>query len=247
MYNISLTHFASLICLWIMIAILPSSSTHAQGDADDITVHVRIDRLEALNLSDDGLFDDGEDEIELYYALTEVDRFGNVLENGLVYQKFERRFNDGEVHDVIPELAFDIAPTSTATVTILLIEVDDGNFALDEYLDNLDFSSNSLPDQECGLQALASTLIAIGTTNPAPLAAIAPACFDDAINTLTTGGDDLFGNPLVLELPSRIAPGYETSGTHEFRWSNETTNSSQYRLDYTIEVSSVQPAIPHFR
>ncbi len=235
------TSASILLALLLFVLLLPAPLMAQDDDTDSRTVRIRIDRLEALNLSDDGLFDDGEDEIALYYFITEVDRFGNELTRSTVYRKFERRFDANEVHDDIPELMLDIAPSSTAIITLVLVEVDEGDFELDRYLESLNFGDfaegDAIVDMECGASTLFAILTALSTANPVPLLGAGPACFDDAVGNLTLGGDDLFESPIFITLPARLPAHYIETTDYTFRWSNQTTNSAQYRMEYTIEVT----------
>ena len=73
-------------------------------------------------------FDDGEDEISLYYGLAEVDTFGNFVEDNSICKHLDYDFRKNDTLPFISPISLDIAAQNSVAVTLILVEVDEGNF-----------------------------------------------------------------------------------------------------------------------
>lgn len=229
--------FNSLGIIFVIFIFMFSFKEQVAMACDEVvTVELQIKQLEALNLSDDvPIVDDFEDEIAFFYAIYEVDQDGVIVSAEL--GKFERSYDVDEVHTSIPSIELEVDTENSIHIMLLLVEVDSGNFILEDYIDP---TSEADTDEPIGEECVIAIVIALGEAvmrNPRGLMALAGCTGDigNIVNLFTGGNDDIY-EPLFITLPHDLCGGYESEGAFTFTWSNKITTSSQYYMEYSIEV-----------
>lgn len=205
---------------------------NAQSNEQDITVILDIVQLRVTNLSDDGIFDDNEDEMVMYYILTPIDAEGNILSNEFVYGNFERNFTQDETQTAIPELELSIPIGYTARTTIILVEKDEGSVNYSDFFRGLQSNSDSnigiVSANICGIDNLDIFITALMSTSSE-----VGSCMEDIFDDIGGSLDDRFPDYIQYRLPTNVGVGFAEVNTHEFSWSGDLNNSS-YEISYTI-------------
>lgn len=214
--------FVLILTLTTSAIFFPSYS-HAQLSNERITAHVNW--LEARNLNEDGLFDDGIDEIMAIYTLYESDQSGNPISNGNSMSSVwgPRNFYDvgGRWTRHFQTLSIWVQPGNTASFSLLLVEMDNSTQA-GQVLTN-------------GCQAMTAANLVLFILGRGVVSRVAQAgC--GLVSLVMQGDDDTFENPLLFTLPTRFvtraAPftGTDTYTLNHSGW----TNSAQYEMSYTV-------------
>lgn len=208
----------SLLLTLLALMLLPVLPLQAQSEENTV-VRIVITGIEAKNLNEDTpVIDDGEDEMQFFYELLEVDPNGRVLQSESAVTAYQFSVGERASGANFDELVMIVSPENDVIFTVRAIEVD---------------SSLSDEDaQECGAAGAFAVVQCIafgecfGLLNPTLLL----ACLSE-IGVIATGtDDDLFEeNHLNRIDPTNLEPELvDTSITDIGR------NSASYDIEYTV-------------
>lgn len=213
-------------------AIIPFGTVTAQSD-DTLTVILAIPQLAAQNLNEDGFFDDGTDEITLYYGLMELDEAGEVVNSTM--GEYQHSFTEDELVTDIPTLELTIAADHDVAVLLLIVERDSDSFQIDTYLETGDYDGGY--GGTCCLVNAAEIVAALltGGFDGGTLDEYGCEC-GDVLATLeylfSNGNDDLF-EPYTETYGAMS--GLSTIEAVELTWWG-LTNRAGYDLKYALAV-----------
>lgn len=230
------------IALLVAIALLKAIAyppTIAVAQTSTVTVEFEIGQLAALNLGEDGLFDDRIDEMVVYYGIAEVDPTGLTVDS--TFGAYEGNFAANDTQTEIPAIVLNVDPQNAVAISMVMIESDSGNFDVADYLASGVYDGNPRISERCTIAAVSSLLgLIVGGANltDPSFGQSLMACLGDAesfLLVLSNGNDDLY-TPFAYDLaPDQLRTGYLVEDTFLFEWAG-LTNRSQYEMSYTISV-----------
>lgn len=211
----------------------------ADAQTSTVDVALQIDELTALNLGEDGLFDDKIDEVVVYYGITEIDPDGDEVDS--TYGTFEGNFAADDSQTEFLPVVLNVDPRNQVVISVVMVEVDNGSFDLTDYLGSGVYSSDPEISQACTLAALSSVLGLItggGDLTDPSLGGGLVACLGDVdqfVLLFTSGNDDLYSPFSATYEAGELVSGYVEAATTVLDWAG-LTNRSQYELSYTLSV-----------
>lgn len=217
--RIAVRTILAMVVLAVM-AMPVASATHAQ-DTPPIDVRVVITGIQAKNLNEDSITDDGEDEMIFFYTLYELDVEGRVLQHSAANTEFffndEERANGSEFSD----LRLVVEPANRVVLVVYAVEIDT---PLSD-----DDAANCGAD---GSNAVVSCLTG-GDCGDLNIDLI-EQCLEDLGSALVASNDDLFENAHV-RLIDAATVGSELA---DAKIRDVGLNSAEYDIEYTIVKSA---------